>query len=89
MDIRLPVGAIFTIYGVLLTVYGLIAGDGEARHMLLGLQVNIVAGVGMLIFGVSFLYLARKGTPSVRSSSASPEGRAIEERERRTGLEGH
>jgi hypothetical protein len=89
VDIRLPVGAIFTIYGVLLTVYGLIAGDGEARHMLLGLQVNIVAGVGMLIFGVTFLYLARRGTPSVRSSSASAEGRAIEERERRTGLEGH
>ena len=35
--------------------------------MLLGLQVNIVAGVGMLIFGGSFLYLARKGTPTVRS----------------------
>jgi hypothetical protein len=89
VDIRLPVGAIFTIYGVLLTVYGLIPGDGEARHMLLGLQVNIVAGVGMLIFGLSFLYLARKGTPTVRSSSSSAEGRAIEDRERRTGLEGH
>jgi hypothetical protein len=89
MDIRIPVGAIFTIYGVLLTVYGLIARDVEARHMLLGLQVNIVAGVGMLIFGVSFLYLARKGTPTVRSSSSTAEGRAIEDRERRTGLEGH
>jgi membrane protein implicated in regulation of membrane protease activity len=89
VDIRLPVGAIFTIYGVLLTVYGLTAGDVEVRHMLLGLQVNIVAGVGMLIFGVSFLYLARKGTRTVRSSSSSAEGRAIEDRERRTGLEGH
>ena len=89
MDIRLPVGAIFGIYGVLLTFYGLIAGDSEPRHMLLGLQVNIVAGVGMLIFGGAFLYLARKGTPSARRSDASVEGRAIEDRERRTGLEGH
>ena len=89
MDIRLPVGAIFAIYGLLLTVYGLMSGDVEARHMLLGLQANIVAGVGMLIFGASFLYLARKGTPTVRSSSLSAEGRAIESRERRTGLEGH
>lgn len=89
MDIRLPVGAIFSIDGVLLTFYGLIAGDVEPRHMLLGLQVNIVAGVGMLIFGGAFLYLARKGTPSARRSEASVEGRAIEERERRTGLEGH
>jgi hypothetical protein len=89
VDIRLPVGAIFTIYGLMLTLYGLIAGDVEARHMLLGLQVNIVAGVAMLIFGGAFLYLARKGTPSVRRSDASVEGRAIEERERRTGLERH
>ena len=89
MDIRLPVGAIFSIYGVLLTFFGLIAGDVEPRHMLLGLHVNIVAGVGMLIFGGAFLYLARKGTPSARRSEASVEGRAIEERERRTGLEGH
>ena len=73
MDIRLPVGAIFAIYGLLLTVYGLMSGDVEARHMLLGLQVNIVAGVGMLIFGASFLYLARKGTPTVRSSSGRPK----------------
>ncbi len=89
MDIRVPVGAIFTIYGLLLTIYGLIAGDVEARHMLIGLQVNIVAGVGMLIFGGTFLYLARKGTPTVRRADASVEGRAIEDRERRTGLEGH
>ena len=89
MDIQLPVGAIFAIYGLLLTVYGFMSGDVEARHMLLGLQVNIVAGVGMLIFGGSFLYLARKGTPSVPTSSASAEGRAIEHRARRTGLEGH
>jgi hypothetical protein len=43
----------------------------------------------MLIFGGAFLYLARKGTPSARRSDASVEGRAIEDRERRTGLEGH
>jgi hypothetical protein len=87
VDIRLPVGAIFTIYGVLLTLYGVASGDAEPRHMLLGLDVNIVAGLGMLIFGVSFLYLSRRGGPTVRRSDDSPEGRAIERRERRTGLE--
>jgi hypothetical protein len=87
VDIRFPVGAIFAVYGVLLIFYGFISSDVEARHMLLGLQVNIVAGVGMLIFGGSFLYLSRQGKPTVRSSSDSPEGRAIESRERRRGLE--
>ena len=87
MDIRFPVGAIFAVYGVLLIVYGLISSDVEARHMMFGLQVNVVAGIGMLVFGGTFLYLARHGSPTVRRSSASPEGRAIESREKRTGLE--
>jgi hypothetical protein len=87
VDIRFPVGTIFAVYGVLLIVYGFISGDVEARHMLLGLQVNVVAGVGMLLFGGSFLYLSRRGKPTVRRSSDSPEGRAIENRERRSGLE--
>ena len=87
MDIRFPVGTIFAVYGVLLILYGLISSDVEARHMLFGVQVNIVAGIGMLVFGASFLYLARRGGPTVRRSSASPEGRAMEAREKRTGLE--
>jgi hypothetical protein len=47
----------------------------------------VVAGIGMLVFGGTFLYLARSGSPTVRRSSASPEGRAMESREKRTGLE--
>jgi hypothetical protein len=87
VDIRTPVGSIFAVYGVLLILYGLISSDVEARHLLFGVQVNIIAGMGMLVFGVSFLYLARRGGPTVRRSSASPEGRAMEAREKRTGLE--
>ena len=87
MDIRLPVGAIFAIYGVLLIIWGFVSGDLEPRNMVGTLQVNVWAGFGMLLFGGGFLYLSRRGTPTVRSSSSSPEGRAIEERERRTGLE--
>jgi hypothetical protein len=87
VDIRLPVGAIFAIYGVLLIIWGFVSGDLEPRHMVGALQVNVWAGFGMLLFGGGFLYLSRRGTPTVRSSSSSPEGRAIEERERRTGLE--
>jgi hypothetical protein len=90
VDIRFPVGTIFAIYGVLLIVWGFVSGDVEPRHMVGILQVNVWAGFGMLIFGGAFLYLSRRGTPTARSSTASPEGRAMEERERRTGLErGH
>jgi hypothetical protein len=69
VDIRLPVGAIFTVYGLILSVFGLAAGDLDAHHMIAGLNVNIVAGVGMLVFGVFMLFLARRA-PRVPQSTA-------------------
>jgi hypothetical protein len=87
MDIRVPVGALFASYGILLIVYALVGADVAPRHMLIGLNVNLVTGVGMLVFGSVFLLLSRRGGPTVQRSSATPEGRATEEREKRRGLE--
>ncbi len=74
MDIRLPVGAIFTIYGVLLVVYGVLSGDLEARHMINGLNVNVWSGAGMLVFGVAMLVLARRAPSGPRSTADQPAG---------------
>ena len=87
MDIRIPVGALFATYGVLLIVYSFASGDAAPRHMLAGMNVNMFTGIGMLIFGSIFLWLSRRGGPTVRPAGATPEGRATEEREKRTGLE--
>ena len=75
MDIRVPVGAIFAIYGVLLTVYGFSSGDLEPRHMIGPLNVNIWDGLGMLVFGVVLLVLARR-SPTRPRSTAEPSVRA-------------
>ena len=72
MDIRVPVGAIFAIYGVLLTVYGFVAGDLEPRHMIGSLNVNIWDGLGMLVFGVVLLVLARRSPSRPRSTAEPP-----------------
>lgn len=72
MDIRLPVGAIFAIYGVLLIAYGFTSGDVEARHMISGLNVNIWSGAGMLVFGLFMLVLARRSPTGPRSTADTP-----------------
>jgi hypothetical protein len=98
MDIRVPVGSLFFIYGALLVAYGLVGGDLEPRHMLFvidgtrpghlaGLNVNVATGTAMLLFGGTFLYLSRRGGSKIRPAMSSPQGRATEEREKRTGLE--
>ena len=68
MDIRVPVGAIFSIYGVLLIVWGFASGDLEPRHMIGPLNVNVWDGIGMLVFGVILLLLARRSPRAPRST---------------------
>lgn len=86
LDIRLPMGAFFTLIGTILAVYGL-AADPSIYARSLGMNVNLGWGVVVLLFGVWLLYLSRKGTAAARSAETDPEGREIEEREYREGLE--
>jgi hypothetical protein len=78
----------FTLFGLLLAVYGLLTGGSEmyARHSL-GININLWWGLAMLAFGVIMLLLGRRGTSAMRSAENSVEGRATEDREHRTGLE--
>jgi hypothetical protein len=87
MDIRIPVGALFATYGVLLILYSLVSGDVAPRHMIGGINVNLVTGIAMLIFGSIFIWLSRRGGSKIRPAAASAEGRGTEEREKQTGLE--
>ena len=80
-DIRMPIGALFSVFGLLLSVYGAITRGSEiyALHSL-GLNVNLWWGLVMLFFGVGMLGLARlRGTrsPDSRNSASdeSTEGR--------------
>jgi hypothetical protein len=86
LDIRLPMGAFFSLIGALLAVFGLFA-DRAIYERSLGMNVNLVWGLVVLAFGLCLLYLARRGTSATRLAEVDPEGRAIEEREFAEGLE--
>ena len=60
-DLRLPIGILFSIYGVLLTVYGLV-GNKEQYARSLNMNVNLIWGIVMLVFGAIMLYFARRGS---------------------------
>lgn len=86
LDIRLPIGLMFSILGILLTGYGLFA-DSAIYERSLGQNVNLWWGLIMLLFGLVMLYLGRRGTSAMRPAQTGTEGRAIEKREAQTGLE--
>jgi hypothetical protein len=59
VDIRIPIGLMFSILGILITVFGLITlGDSGMYQKSLGINVNIFMGVIMLIFGLVMLFFA-------------------------------
>jgi hypothetical protein len=58
LDIRWPIGLMFSLIGVLLLIEGAIGGDKELS---LGININLIWGVVLLIFGVLMLLGAMRG----------------------------
>ena len=59
LDIRLPIGLMFTILGALLVGYGLF-GDPSVYQRSLGYNVNVSWGAVVLLFGVLMLHFGRR-----------------------------
>jgi hypothetical protein len=53
-DIRLMIGGLFIVYGVLLTGAGFFTSDKELAKAA-DLNINLWLGIGMLVLGVLFL----------------------------------
>ena len=64
MDIRFPLGLMFAIVGALLAGFGVMTTSSTmcAKHSL-GVNVNLWSGLGMLAFGLTMLWLARRAKP--------------------------
>ena len=61
VDIRLPIGLMFGILGVLLAAFGLF-GDKSIYERSLGININLIWGIILIGFSVVLLWLgSRKG----------------------------
>ena len=59
LDIRYPIGFLFSIIGIMLTIFGLVTdSNAEMYHRSLDINVNLWTGLGMIIFGGIMLILA-------------------------------
>jgi hypothetical protein len=63
LDLRIPIGLLFGLLGLLLVVYGL-ASSPATYQVSLGINVNVWAGGGMLLFGGLMLGSAWLGSHS-------------------------
>ena len=59
LDLRLPIGLMFSIFGALLTLFGLVS-DEAIYAQSLGINVNLWWGLVLLVFGFVMLTFARR-----------------------------
>jgi hypothetical protein len=61
LDIKIPIGLMFFVFGVILTIYGLITKNDAALYQKsFSHNVNLWMGVLMLVFGAVMLLLVRR-----------------------------
>ena len=58
-DLRLPIGLLFAVFGVILALDGLVAG-----RLVLGINVNLWWGLVLIVFGALMLGLAARAKPA-------------------------
>ena len=67
VDIRLPIGFMFSILGLILLIFGLLTyGDPMLYQRSLDINVNIWSGLMMLIFGGFMLLMSFMGRHTVK-----------------------
>ena len=60
LDIRIPIGLMFSIFGVIITLFGIFThASVDLYKKSLGINMNLWMGIGMLAFGLFMLLLVK------------------------------
>lgn len=73
LDLRLPIGLMFTIIGILLTLFGMVS-DQAIYERSLGINVNLWWGLVLVLFGLGMLGLMLRGRKARHASTSSQGG---------------
>lgn len=72
-DIRIMIGGLFVLYGLMLTIAGFFTSAAELARAV-GINMNLWLGIGMLVLGILFLVWARvnPNRPDPNPTDATP-----------------
>lgn len=65
LDIRLPIGIMFGLFGVMLTIFGA-TSNPEIYAQSLGVNINLWWGIALMIFAAVMLLLGWRGSKKPR-----------------------
>jgi hypothetical protein len=74
LDVRLPIGLMFSVFGLLLAGFGLLSDPAIYAAHSLGINVNLDWGLVLLAFGATMLLFALRARRSRAATSPRPPG---------------
>jgi multisubunit Na+/H+ antiporter MnhG subunit len=75
LDLRIPLGLLFLIVGVMLSIYGVVTRGSDIYQRSAGMDINLIWGLVMLVFGLAMFLLGRYSDKH-RKPEAPSEGSA-------------
>jgi hypothetical protein len=79
LDIRIPLGLLFTVIGALLAIFGALSDDSIYARSL-NINVNLWWGLVMLGVGALFLWFSWRRAVAAQSARSVPAGLSASER---------
>ena len=70
-DLRLPIGIMFSLFGLILVIFGAVSDKAIYEAHSLGININLLWGAVLLVFGAAMLFL----TWRARGKAAQPSGK--------------
>jgi hypothetical protein len=72
LDLRIPMGLMFTLVGVILSVFGLATRGSEIYAASLGINANLWWGLVLLVFGLTMFLLGRRSQARLAKLGPQP-----------------
>jgi hypothetical protein len=73
IDVRIPIGLLFAVVGLILTIFGAVS-DRAIYQRSLGINVNFGWGLVLLAFGIVMLLLGRRGSRNAPPTQPASDG---------------
>ncbi len=73
LDIRWPIGLMFSLIGAMLVLFGLVSGSNPDTYKpSLGININLYWGLLLLVFGAWMLIMAVRGSRAAAANAQQP-----------------
>jgi len=80
LDLRLPMGLMFLITGAMMMIFGVFTWGSQIYQKSLGMNINVIWGSIMFIFGVTMFLLGRRATKLAKLAPPEPLDESLNRR---------